>query len=80
MSTIIRRRRNRIDGMNDLDGSWISDKEDLKNNAVKYFMELFKEDEGSCIPPDWPNLFLEGVANNLDSIISEEDVKQAVFQ
>lgn len=75
MSIIIRRRRNKIEGTKDIAGSRISDKEDLKNNAVKYFMELFKEDKGSCIPHDWPNLFPEGRANNLDSLINEEDVR-----
>lgn len=40
-STIIRRRRNRIEALRDDEGRWISDKQELENLAVDYYKKLY---------------------------------------
>ncbi|KAK3222281.1 hypothetical protein Dsin_009306 [Dipteronia sinensis] len=42
ISTIIRRKRNKIEGFKKEDGSWIEDIGELKSKAVSYFLKLLK--------------------------------------
>ena len=42
LSTIIRRRRNKIEGFKRDDGSWMEDIGELKAEAVRYFRNLFE--------------------------------------
>lgn len=79
MSTAIRKRRNKIEGIKDIEGNWISQKGDLKNNAVNCIMDLFKNNEGGYIPQGSLNLFLEDLAKNIDTVVSHDDVRQAAF-
>lgn len=46
ISTMARRKRNRIDRLRNDSGEWIEDQEQIKNMAVHYFQQLFCE-EGS---------------------------------
>lgn len=41
LSTVIRRRRNKLEGLNNADGGWKTDKQDMKQIIVTYFQELF---------------------------------------
>lgn len=46
---------------------------------MEYFMNLFKTDEWSVIPPEWPNLFEDDIAKSIDPELCDEEIKQAVF-
>lgn len=43
-STLVRRRRNRVEILQDENRVWVKDGELLKNMEVEYFPDLFKED------------------------------------
>lgn len=43
-STLIRRRRNKIEALTDSEGRWVEGKESLKKLAVDFFSNLFKSD------------------------------------
>ncbi|KAL2899374.1 hypothetical protein RDABS01_024456 [Bienertia sinuspersici] len=53
LSTIVRRWRNKIVALKDVDNNWIHDSTEVKNLVVKYFADLF-EDDGSHIEYDIP--------------------------
>ncbi|KAK2664916.1 hypothetical protein Ddye_003490 [Dipteronia dyeriana] len=42
LSTIIRRRRNKIEGFKKVDGRWVDGMEEMKQEAVGYFQKLFE--------------------------------------
>lgn len=44
ISTLIRRRRNKIEALNNEDGIWVHDNESLKNIAVRFYYEPFSAD------------------------------------
>lgn len=68
-----------MEGLKDSNGVWVSHKEGLKEVVVHYFSDIFKEDTGTCIPNDWPNMFPNQVANQISPIITNEDIKNAIF-
>ncbi|KAG7576302.1 Ribonuclease H domain [Arabidopsis thaliana x Arabidopsis arenosa] len=53
-STIIRRRRNRIELLKDVDDRWVSDKGELENLALNYYRKLYSLEDvnmgGECLP------------------------------
>lgn len=60
LSTIIRRRRNRIEMLMNSEGTWVSDPEEVKQMIVNYWEGLFREEDPSiqsfdflhdCFPP-----------------------------
>ena len=44
---VVRRRRNRIETLQDQDGNWISEKAMLEKLATAFYVELYKDDPGS---------------------------------
>ncbi|KAG7558925.1 Ribonuclease H-like superfamily [Arabidopsis thaliana x Arabidopsis arenosa] len=44
-STVIRRRRNKIEMLKDGEGRWVSDKEELEKLAVEYYLKLYSLEE-----------------------------------
>ena len=45
LSTIVRRRKNKLEGLKNEDGSWAASTDDMKEFVVFYFQNLFKERE-----------------------------------
>lgn len=59
LSTVVRRRRNKVVLLRNKEGCWIEDKDQLKELAVSYFKKLYSEDlevSGQCNEP-LPNFF-----------------------
>lgn len=68
LSTIIRRRRNKIEGLNDVDGNWKTNKQELHNVAVTYFKDRFKEKNTIGVAAVIPNLFPRIQSSDLDDL------------
>lgn len=45
LTTLVRRRRNKIEGLFNSDGSWFSDASSMKNIVVEFFPNLFSVQE-----------------------------------
>lgn len=82
LTTVVRRRRNKIKRLKDSNGDWVEDAEGMKRLAVKYFQGLFNQD--ACAPTAMPiiNLFpslapadLEGLYKCVDLL----EVKESLF-
>lgn len=41
-STVIKRRRNKIDTLMDKEGRWVENRDELKNMAVEFYSKMFK--------------------------------------
>ncbi|KAK2662858.1 hypothetical protein Ddye_001432 [Dipteronia dyeriana] len=82
LSTIIRRRRNKLEGLKKEDGSWAGNTEDIKNTVVLYFQNLFERKESirsySHLPMMFP-LLTEFDKLSLNASICEQEVKQSLF-
>lgn len=58
LSTVIRRKRNRIDMLKNNEGTWVSKVEDVKNMVVDYWKELFTEEgQGEVVDYIAPGCF-----------------------
>lgn len=82
VSTICRRRRNKIVMLRDADGQWVDDPERLQALVRNYYIKLFSDTEGKCqisFSTPCPSILLtNGVT--LDTKISLQEVRQALFQ
>ncbi|XP_021823802.1 uncharacterized protein LOC110765062 [Prunus avium] len=82
LTTLIRRRRNKIERLKDDNGEWIEGAGGLKKLAVSYFVGLFTQDQQCCTFGDLPSFFppieaadLANLAKNVDLI----EVKVSLF-
>ncbi|XP_068309652.1 uncharacterized protein [Pyrus communis] len=57
LTTIVRRRRNRIEGLINNQGSWISEPSNLKKLAAEYFQTIFSRWKKSKQMESLPNFF-----------------------
>ncbi|KAL5772200.1 hypothetical protein ACOSQ2_012124 [Xanthoceras sorbifolium] len=82
LSTMIRRRRNKIEGLKDINGDWVEDKDGLKLLACNYFKTLFSrkiiDDDYSMLPQLFPTID-ECSMRHICRGISDEDVKDSLF-
>lgn len=46
ISTLIQRRRNRVETLTREDGRWVNDREELRNMALSYYADLFRASIG----------------------------------
>lgn len=82
LSTIIRRRRNKLEGLNNADGVWITEKSGMKQIITDYFQDLFC---GNTEIGDYsllPQLFLkpdETVLVGLNAPVSDFEIKDSLF-
>lgn len=75
--TVIRRRRNRITGLN-IDGIWCTNEEVLKTEAQNFFKNLFQSCH-PCQPTSLPLRFIPKLDNNIyDSLIKLVEVQNAI--
>lgn len=82
LSTICRRRRNKISMLKNDDGDWVLDQTVLKSMVKEYYARLFTEDtslELAKLVVDCPRL-PEDQIPLLDASISMSEVKRALFQ
>ncbi|KAM2666646.1 hypothetical protein EV2_018455 [Malus domestica] len=82
LSTIIRRRRNKIEGLWNNDGVWVEDKEDLKQIAVHHFCSLFAYSFYGTSNGVMPNLFSyvdQSLLGALKEDVSLQEVKDSLF-
>ncbi|KAL5785608.1 hypothetical protein ACOSQ2_008000 [Xanthoceras sorbifolium] len=82
LSTMIRRRRNKIEGLRDVNGDWVDDKFGLKRIACDYFISLFSYKNASFDYASLPALFptIDDISReNMCRGISEEEVKSSLF-
>lgn len=82
LSTLIRRRRNKLEGLFDENNVWRKDKEDMMTIAVSYFQGLFSESGQAGLPNYWPNLFPRIDGSTLDDLnadVTEEEIRNALF-
>lgn len=82
-STLIRRKRNKVEALKDDSGRWISDKEELKSMVSNFFRRLYSKDDQLCQEP-YP---LRGLFSKLDfeftksleAEITSEEIKDVFF-
>ncbi|KAB5545180.1 hypothetical protein DKX38_013292 [Salix brachista] len=82
LSTIIRRRKNKIEGLQNTNGDWVSDMCGMKDIVVNYFQELFSNSEMSGDYNLTPQLFpklLEADLDGLSSDVTNEEIHQNLF-
>ncbi|KAJ6341151.1 hypothetical protein OIU78_009342 [Salix suchowensis] len=82
LSTIIRRRKNKIEGLQNTNGDWVSDMCGMKDIVVNYFQELFSTSEMSGDYNLTPKLFpklLEADLDGLSSDVTNEEIRQNLF-
>lgn len=82
LTTLVRRRRNKIEGLFDSNGNWFSDAQSMKNIAVDFFANLFSaQDLVNCrfsISRSFPEIeqcFLDDISQP----VSLMDVKNSLF-
>jgi len=81
-STIIRRRKNRIEMLKDDDGNWISNAEELESLAIQYYKRLYSLDDVDQVveklPRDGFTRLLHGDHSGLNKQFSVSEVEVAL--
>ncbi|KAA3483857.1 reverse transcriptase [Gossypium australe] len=80
-TTLVRRKRNKIEGLKNEMGTWITEPTDLKNIAVGYFQKLFtpeREMHSNNLRSSFPDL-LEHEKEALRRDFTREDIRTALF-
>ncbi|KAA3472035.1 reverse transcriptase [Gossypium australe] len=81
-ATLVRRRRNKIEGIQNTLGTWITDPETLKQMTMEYFQKLFTPESDIClnhIRGAFPEL-TEQEKRDLRREFTIEDIRTALFQ
>ncbi|KAJ6328334.1 hypothetical protein OIU77_010094 [Salix suchowensis] len=82
LSTIIRRRRNKIEGLQNANEDWVTDMCGMKAVVVNYFHELFSNSgmsgDYNLTPQLFPKLE-EADLDGLSSDVSNEEIHQSLF-
>ncbi|XP_021826800.1 uncharacterized protein LOC110767533 [Prunus avium] len=82
LSTIIRRRRNKLEGLTNAQGMWTNDKKDMENIIVDYFKTLFAVQTMRYSNADLPQLFPRlgtSELGNLNCDINPQVIKDCLF-
>ncbi|KAF7811782.1 reverse transcriptase [Senna tora] len=81
-STMIRRKRNRIEALKNNQGEWVFEDETLKNMAVEYFTSLYTDDM-TLQTPYYVDICFPSLDRNellsCSKMISVEEVKEAIY-
>ncbi|KAH9697020.1 reverse transcriptase domain-containing protein [Citrus sinensis] len=80
--TIVRRRRNRIEAIQDNSRNWIYSEEEIRNHAIGYFSSLYRSEAATPQRYQVPNLFPVLNAYDLESIadlVLDDKIKRVVF-
>ena len=84
ISTIVRRRVNQIVTLQNDQGDWISDGEELKNMVRTFFMNLYTDDCDTFTPflplaNKFPTLTTEETTS-LNKEFTDSEIKKAIFE
>ncbi|KAK3211028.1 hypothetical protein Dsin_015734 [Dipteronia sinensis] len=82
LSTLVKRRRNKLEGIKREDGSWTTNKEEMKHMAVRYFRNLFAANDNDCMYDLLPLMFptiSEDNSISLNCSVSEDEVHHSLF-
>ncbi|CAL8990846.1 unnamed protein product, partial [Prunus brigantina] len=82
LTTIIRRRRNKIERLKDENGVWVEESEAIKSVAVKYFSDLFNSKQCLQSNVDIPKLFPcidDADVAGLVKLVDLQEVKDSLF-
>ncbi|XP_059277512.1 uncharacterized protein LOC132031533 [Lycium ferocissimum] len=77
-----RRKKLRVDNIQDADGNWLTNQEEISQEAVRCYQKQFEEDR---IPSKFgllkhiPTLVTEDQNHTMEMLPNEEEVKEAVF-
>ncbi|KAH9783625.1 reverse transcriptase domain-containing protein [Citrus sinensis] len=80
--TIARRRRNRIEAIQDTSGNWLYSEEEIRNYAIGYFSSLYKSEVATSQSYQVPNLFPVLNAYDLESTavsVLDDEIKRVIF-
>lgn len=82
MTTVICKRRNKIERLRNKEGVWVEDAAQMKGLAITYFANLFSQ--SSCLPTDIiiPNLFPRVNSLDLHGLLrpaTAEEIKASLF-
>lgn len=83
VSTLIKRKRNKILNLKNSQGEWINDTAEVMDFVHDHFIKLFSSEltSSSMTTPSsdlvWPHL-LESKANYIDILVSDEEIKHAL--
>ncbi|CAA7024805.1 unnamed protein product [Microthlaspi erraticum] len=82
-STVIRRRRNKIEALKDNDGQWVSSQPELESLAVGYYKKLYSMDDVEAaveeLPPEGFSVLTRDELKLLDRPFVPTDVVAAVW-
>ncbi|XP_021828885.1 uncharacterized protein LOC110769256, partial [Prunus avium] len=76
LSTIIRRRRNKIDRLKNDAGLWVEESDGIKNLAMQYFSELFSPAPVATNSFTIPNMFPSIDPGALESLVADVDMEE----
>ncbi|CAL2256143.1 unnamed protein product [Prunus armeniaca] len=82
LSTIVKRRRNKIEGLNDSDGNWTTENSDMQAIVTSHFKDLFSSKTRIGEMVDLPQFFpdLDSMdLNILNSEVTDVDIKLSLF-
>ncbi|KAL5831677.1 hypothetical protein ACOSQ4_017031 [Xanthoceras sorbifolium] len=82
MSTLIRRRHNKLEGIKNKEGCWINDISSMKMTATDYFKQLFSKTQVSTNLKDSAPAFYtlsEDCQRSLSLAVQEEEIKESLF-
>lgn len=82
LSTVVRRRRNKIEGLMDDNQTWIFSKKSVKRVVADYFNNLFLDCDSPGIPRTWPRLFPNLIKSDMKDIsnnVTIKEIKEALF-
>ncbi|XP_060210556.1 uncharacterized protein LOC132637493 [Lycium barbarum] len=77
-----RRKKLRVDNIQDADGNWLTNQEEISQEAVRCYQKQFEEDK---IPSKFgllkhiPTLVTEDQNHTMEMLPNEEEIKEAVF-
>jgi len=82
-STIVRRRRNQIEMLQDPMGNWLTDDENIKAMVQNFFKNLYSNEGTPCTPYLLPHNYFPMLSceemPDLSRPFIESDIKKAIF-
>ncbi|XP_048422575.1 uncharacterized protein LOC125469371 [Pyrus x bretschneideri] len=82
LSAVVRRRKNKLEGLNNSEGVWTDDKEALKSIVVNYFKDLFSFRITTTTMENLPHLFPCLIGEDLlvlNGDVTDDEIKACMF-
>lgn len=83
VTTLVRRKRNRIDAIKNTVGEWVFEEEDIMNVVRKGFQDLFSSSKDSSLwqispPSQWQARLSEADCTVLNQVVTDEEIVMAL--